>query len=443
MILRLVYRNFLSFDEEVQFDMFPNMKRTSLATHIYPIGNAAAVLKMTAIYGGNGVGKSNMLKGVKFLQQLATQKDFLNAERFERYVFRLKPDAGVDPMELSVEFVTKASEAFIYSVAIGRQGIISERLDVSGLGQHPHTMVFNRTAAGVDCGRPLSAEVAQIAAGWVALNPFASMLTLNREVQLLNDERIGHAQSWLADELLVIGLNSLSPALIALYKNDTALKTFTSRLFHEIKLGIDSVKVQTENFDDWLGAHSASGLPVDQIKQLQEGVFSEIVDSSRVTRSISVDDGVRKISQLMFEQWGKANFKQDMDIEAQSDGTVRLLFLAPAFYAAMREGRTVFIDEIDHSIHPVLVRALVRYFSSSATTGQLIFTTHQTCLMNQSFLRPDEIWLVEKHEGATVAYSLNDFKIHHTINIENGYLEGRFGAIPFLGALNFDHSEEE
>jgi hypothetical protein len=261
-------------------------------------------------------------------------------------------------------------------------------------------------------------------------------------VQLLKDERIALAQRWFADELLVIGLNSISPALIALYKNDEALKRFTSQLFHAIKLGIDRVKVQTENFEDWLGAHSATDLPVDKIQQLQDGFFSEIVDSSRVTRSISVDDGVRKISQLMFEQWGKAAFKRDMDIEAQSDGTVRLLFLAPAFYAAMREGRTVFIDEIDHSIHPILVRALVQYFSAAATTGQLIFTTHQTCLMNQQFLRTDEIWLVEKHEGATVAYSLNDFKIHHTINIENGYLEGRFGAIPFLGELNFDDSEE-
>jgi hypothetical protein len=442
MILRLVYRNFLSFDEEVQFDMFPNMKRTSLAGHIYPIGDAAAVLKMTAIYGGNGVGKSNMLKGVKFLQQLATQKDFLSAERVEKYTFRLKPDAGVDPMELSTEFVTRAGEAFLYSVAIGRRGITSERLYVSGLGQRPNEMIFDRTATGVTCGLPLSPEVAQIADGWVAQNPFASLLTLNREVQLLKDERIALAQRWFADELLVIGLNSISPALIALYKNDEALKRFTSQLFHAIKLGIDRVKVQTENFEDWLGAHSATDLPVDKIQQLQDGFFSEIVDSSRVTRSISVDDGVRKISQLMFEQWGKAAFKRDMDIEAQSDGTVRLLFLAPAFYAAMREGRTVFIDEIDHSIHPILVRALVQYFSAAATTGQLIFTTHQTCLMNQQFLRTDEIWLVEKHEGATVAYSLNDFKIHHTINIENGYLEGRFGAIPFLGELNFDDSEE-
>ena len=76
-----------------------------------------------------------------------------------------------------------------------------------------------------------------------------------------------------------------------------------------------------------------------------------------------MENGVRKISQMLFEQFGKNNFSCDMDIVAQSDGTVRLLSLVPAFYYAMKEGRTVLIDELDHSIHPHLVRGLVRFFS--------------------------------------------------------------------------------
>ena len=84
----------------------------------------------------------------------------------------------------------------------------------------------------------------------------------------------------------------------------------------------------------------------------------------------------------------------------------------------------------------MLFRSLVRYFSSQDTNGQLIFTTHQTCLLNQDFLRTDEAWMVEKKDGGSHMYSLNDFKIHNTINIENGYMEGRYGAIPFIGELN-------
>ena len=93
------------------------------------------------------------------------------------------------------------------------------------------------------------------------------------------------------------------------------------------------------------------------------------------------------------------------------------------------------IDEIEHSIHPYLIRELVKIFSSQDTTGQLIFTTHETCLLDQKFIRTDEVWMVEKKEGSTHMYSLNDFKIHNTINIANGYMEGRYGAIPFIGEL--------
>ena len=98
-----------------------------------------------------------------------------------------------------------------------------------------------------------------------------------------------------------------------------------------------------------------------------------------------------------------------MDILAQSDGTVRLLSLIPALYDAINKSKTVVTDELDHSIHPHLVRGLVRYFSIHQTNGQLIFTTHQTCLLNQDFMRTDEVWLVEKKNGCSFMYSLYDF----------------------------------
>ena len=75
----------------------------------------------------------------------------------------------------------------------------------------------------------------------------------------------------------------------------------------------------------------------------------------------------------------------------------------------------------------------------------MIFTTHETALLNQQeLLRPDEVWMIEKLEGTSRMYSLNDFKIHKTLSLENGYLDGRFGAIPFLGTIDLlkDMSKE-
>ena len=266
--------------------------------------------------------------------------------------------------------------------------------------------IFTRKDGAVEYSIAPSAEVNKMVLGWIEKNPFASLLTINNDMPVLADANIDIAQKWFDDELTIIGLHSFNPALIGIFRNDENINKFASELFKAIDLGIDGVKVETENFEDWISTHDVSNLPVDKLRKMHSGVLSEVVDF-RNTRDISVEDGVQKISQMMFRQFGENGFSKEMDIQAQSDGTVRLLSLVPAFYAAMQSGKTVAIDELDHSIHPHLV-----------------------------FLRTDEAWMVEKKNGSSRMYSLNDFKIHNTINIENGYMEGRYGAIPFIGELN-------
>lgn len=435
MILRVILKNFLSFNEEVQFDMFPNMKRTSLSNHIKVLNDKLPVLKMAAIYGSNGAGKSNLLKGINFLKAIATNKNFLDKEKVGKYIFALKENAGKEPLELAIEFVAKSGVPFIYSVEVNDTGVTFETLQVSSLGSGGNVNVFTRTGRKVEYAVAPSDEVNNMVLGWIEKNSFASLLTINNDMPVLADENIGIAQKWFEDELTIIGLHSFNPTLIGVFKNDKDINQFASELFKAIDLGVDEVKVETENFEDWVNTHDAGNLPMDKVREMRSGVLSEVVDF-RNTRAISVEDGVQKISQMMFRQFGENGFSKDMDIQAQSDGTVRLLSLVPALYHAMKSAKTVLIDELDHSIHPHLVREIVRYFSSQETNGQLIFTTHQTCLLNQDFLRTDEVWMVEKKYGSSHMYSLNDYKIHNTINIENGYMEGRYGAIPFIGELN-------
>lgn len=147
--------------------------------------------------------------------------------------------------------------------------------------------------------------------------------------------------------------------------------------------------------------------------------------------------GEQIVKQLLFKHLGINGFEANMEMASQSDGTARIINLIPAFYRLEKEPVVFFIDEIENSIHPLLMVKLIKYFSESTTQGQLIYTTHEPELLNQQeILRPDEIWFTEKQEGQTKLYSLNDFKEHNTINIKNGYLDGRYGAIPFIGNLN-------
>ena len=146
---------------------------------------------------------------------------------------------------------------------------------------------------------------------------------------------------------------------------------------------------------------------------------------------IAIQKGTKTIEELLFSQKGQQGYEKEMKIAAQSDGTVRLLTLIPALYEAISQGKVLFVDEIDNSIHPNLMFNLLKFYADHPSNGQLIFTTHTTHLLNQQeLMRPDEVWLTEKKDGATELYSLNEFKLHNTLNIENGYLEGRYGGVP-------------
>tara|TARA_R110002126_G_scaffold274775_1_gene419995 strand:- start:20903 stop:22219 length:1317 start_codon:yes stop_codon:yes gene_type:complete len=122
--------------------------------------------------------------------------------------------------------------------------------------------------------------------------------------------------------------------------------------------------------------------------------------------------------------------------EHESEGTQKLFELSPFIYEALRSKRPIIIDEFDARFHPLLTRRILELFNSNENTGsQLIFTTHDTNLLSSDLLRRDQIEFVEKDKyGASHLYSLVQFKgIRNTASFEKDYIQGKYGAIPFLG----------
>lgn len=132
-----------------------------------------------------------------------------------------------------------------------------------------------------------------------------------------------------------------------------------------------------------------------------------------------------------------------MPLEEESKGTLTLFNLAPAVLSVLWTGGILVVDELEASLHPLLGLHIVRQFNDPARNprnAQLLFTTHDTNLLGTTLgepaLRRDQIWLTEKDkEGASRIYPLTDYKPRKEENLERGYLQGRYGAIPFLGEL--------
>jgi len=128
----------------------------------------------------------------------------------------------------------------------------------------------------------------------------------------------------------------------------------------------------------------------------------------------------------------------------ESEGTLKLFELSPFVFEALKENRPLIIDEFDARFHPLLTKKIIELFNSKQnSSSQIIFITHDTNLLSADFLRRDQIEFVEKDKyGASHLYSLVQFKgIRNTASFEKDYINGKYGAIPFLGdfrkLLNF------
>lgn len=134
-----------------------------------------------------------------------------------------------------------------------------------------------------------------------------------------------------------------------------------------------------------------------------------------------------------------------LPFEEESRGTQAFLDLSLPILRALRDGGLIIVDELESSLHPELSRKIVELFNSPTTNphnAQLIFTTHDTNLLgitlDDPVLRRDQVWFTEKNnEGATTLYPLTNYQPRKAENLERGYLQGRYGAIPFLGDFNY------
>ncbi|MGR5212498.1 AAA family ATPase [Vibrio rotiferianus] len=148
---------------------------------------------------------------------------------------------------------------------------------------------------------------------------------------------------------------------------------------------------------------------------------------------VDSDAKVEKISEVCFINDNSCCEKSIFKRADLSDGTKRLIDIVPALYEAIYSNATIIIDEIDRSLHPIITKLIVEFFYDERIKplGQFIVTTHDTGLMDQTFLRQDEIWFVQKERDcSSIVYSLEEYeKIRPDKALDKDYLNGRFGAV--------------
>ncbi|MEZ6090831.1 MAG: ATP-binding protein [Pirellulaceae bacterium] len=184
---------------------------------------------------------------------------------------------------------------------------------------------------------------------------------------------------------------------------------------------------------------------VDRLRDLFRDADVGIFEIRREEQERSVGNRKFKDYRILF-QHQQNDENSWLELSEESEGTKTLFRLAPRVFQALNSGGVLIVDELEASLHPLLAMQILRLFCCKKTNSQnaqLIFTTHDTNLLGttlgEPLLRRDQIWFTEKDEaGATRLYPLTDYKPRNVENLERGYLQGRYGAIPFVGQLVID-----
>lgn len=440
MLINFSVENFRSFGDEQTLNLVAARGQTGHKDHCVEItGTNHQVLKAGVLYGANASGKSNLVRAIDFAQDLILlgtgpmKKISLNQFRFTK-------SKATKPSAFEFRFMVD-SQIFVYGFEVTPDEVKTEWLSATNK-TGKEIDVFCRNGKDINFGEmkhfhDIGTTSADALKAIQLLGTRPNQLLLNKIVDLDPERRgelLDRVVMWFTECLVIVEPRSSFGPMIEHLTEDHNFRLFSGEFLSNVSTGIGSLKVEQNEI-------STDKLPKEFIESLQsdsnEGgttifvgpgmnLYLDPKDPSKVIRrNLSANHSVS----------GK-NFPLPFDQE--SDGTQRLLNLLPALYHLKNKKKVYVIDELDRSLHPLLSHAILEFFvdSCSGSCQQLIFTTHETHLLDLDLLRRDEIWFTEKDEQQqTQLYSLADMKVRKDLRIEKSYLQGRFGGIPFIGGL--------
>jgi hypothetical protein len=440
MLVRLTIANFQSIGEERSFDMLPNDRLNKLGHH--KVNTAGIdVLKLGILYGANAAGKTTLVKALAWLQMLATE-DVSPVSMYRSARHRFMEDTI--PITIGAEYIVDGV-GYLYAVQFNHKYIVAEELYVSGLGIKADELIFSRTSSESGHALEFSPTFYQNSENIVLKKVITQSIVkpdrlLARQLPLLNVPELNDvvdALSWFDEKLHIIGPKQYSLGLAERIATDPSFEAFAKEVLSTYDVGITGLKIETSTLEEFYGKDDVNEIrkTVSELELGKDKYISRRTEAGDEISIVMSKDGplVKRVILLH----GRNAQTKKFNVSEESDGTKRLVDFLPAFYQLTFSDKVFVIDEIEASIHPILIYELISKFSQDTrATGQLIMTTHESNLLDQKLFRRDEIWFVEKDQfGATDLYSLNKFKEHHTIDIRKGYLNGRYGGIPFTGNL--------
>lgn len=410
MLIRFSFKNFKSFKNENCLDM----EATSLKEHEYNVAKTdnGEYLKVSAIYGANASGKTNVLQAFDYMKKriLVSDDSKKNSPIDEENIYSFM--INNDPIALEVEILAKNNKIYKYGFEVLKDKIISEWLFEKRVNKF--YSIFERDNNNVSMKPNKISDLVNIDERTLFLNIYSK---IDR-----NNEDFSNVYDWFVNSMY---LDLGNPNFERFINNRVSLKILSDENYKKELLKF------IKTFD--------SGI---------EGIRTT-PDSIEAVKS---NNGIIDIEVLHRGENGEL---KALPFYLESNGTRKMFHLFDFFMDALKNGMVLFVDELDAKLHPLLTRYIINLFHNSQTNignGQLIYSTHDTVNLNKDTFRRDEIWFAEKDkDGISEIYALSDYildddknvgkKVRNDATYNKDYLTGRYGAIPVLEEFDIDYEK--
>ncbi|MCF7978994.1 MAG: ATP/GTP-binding protein [Chromatiaceae bacterium] len=444
MLLQFSVQNFACFADEALFSMVAS----SDLSHPHHVVQSAAgrkprVLRLAALYGANGHGKSKLVEALRFVRDLVLDGTKAG-DAIDRSPFRLDPERIRAPsrfelvidhegVEFSYGFAVdeeRVHEEWLFARLTSRESRLFERVT----DDHGHVQVeFGPALSG---GSKKERQFLEFVAE--GTRPNQLFLT---EAQDRNVEQLQPVLTWLRRVLVIVSADDLPQPVAFKASRERSFVDYLTDFLKRAGTGIDGVTVEETpcELDDFF-EDAPRELTKKIIGAIDRGNAVGLVvnPKSDVLTIYKNEGGDRVVGRLKTKHCSQNGQSVEFQFGEESSGTQRLMEILPILADAESSERVYVVDELDRKLHPALSRLFVETFvnrGDEPSRTQLIFTTHDTHLMDLQLLRRDEIWFLEKSRwGASVLYPMTDLKVRPDLKIEKGYLQGRFGAVPLIQA---------
>lgn len=451
MLIKISVENFKSFDQKEELSMLSSSKIQGNKNHRTKI-KQTNLLTNAVVYGANASGKSNLVAAFAFIRTVLIEglpvgsiNDFCRnkgANRERESVFELQFTVG------------NTFYAYGFSALLNQRRITEEWLYELLQDGGAHQLFLREGNKAPMLGKDIRLPSSERSRFNVYSSDFANQETrlflteMNRGKKYDKSSKLWffpEAFSWIINNVIVINPN-IGISNTEAYYNDESLENI-SKLIQTFDTGVTEIRTREISMDEM-----NKMIPVEIV----QSIFMQLKTQMQITNLSSIqttwrvengffnirirENGEPEITTLVLKH-GKSAF--DFSFNEESDGTKRLFDLIDMLLTDRPD--TVFVvDELERSLHPKLTEHFLKLFMQAhdGSRMQLVFTTHEDTIMDQSLFRRDEIWFIERDaDNASRIYSLDRFKERYDKKLSKAYLEGRYGAIPVFQQFTFKKEE--